>query len=56
MVTGLPKPVVVLPVGRSAGGLPVGIQLIGAPGKDTALLALAARIEEACGFRRIEPP
>ncbi|MCA3268398.1 MAG: amidase [Azospirillum sp.] len=49
-------PVVVLPVGRSAGGLPVGIQLIGAPGKDTALLALAARIEEACGFRRIEPP
>jgi amidase len=48
-------PVVVLPAGRAANGLPFGIQLIGAPGKDAALLALAARIEEACGFRRIEP-
>jgi amidase len=49
-------PVVVVPAGRAANGLPVGIQLIGAPGKDAALLALAARIEEACAFQRIEPP
>jgi len=49
-------PVVVVPAGLTENGLPVGIQLIGAPGNDAALLALAARIEEACGFRRIEPP
>lgn len=49
-------PVVVLPAARAANGLPVGIQLIGAPGRDFDLLALAARIEADCGFRRIEPP
>ena len=49
-------PVVVVPAGRAANGLPVGIQLIGAPGKDAALLALAAQIEEACAFQRVEPP
>jgi amidase len=49
-------PVVVLPAARAASGLPVGIQLIGAPGRDVDLLALAARIEADCGFRRIEPP
>jgi len=47
-------PVVVLPSARAANGLPVGIQLIGAPGRDADLLALAARIETQCGFHRIE--
>lgn len=47
-------PVVVLPAVRAGNGLPVGIQMIGAPGRDADLLALAARIEKQCGFHRIE--
>jgi amidase len=47
-------PVVVLPAVRAGNGLPVGIQIIGAPGRDADLLALAARIEKQCGFHRIE--
>jgi amidase len=37
-------PVVVPPAARAGNGLPVGIRLIGAPGRDADLLALAARI------------
>jgi amidase len=54
IVTLVGCPVVVLPTGRAANGLPIGIQLIGAPGKDAALLALAACIEDTCDFRRID--
>ena len=43
-------PVVTLPAAWTAEGLPVGIQLIGRPGHDMALLQAAGRIEAACGF------
>jgi Asp-tRNA(Asn)/Glu-tRNA(Gln) amidotransferase A subunit family amidase len=42
-VTG--NPAVVLPVGFTAGGLPVGIQFSAPRGRDMALLAVARRVE-----------
>lgn len=40
-------PVVVLPAGMTRQGLPVGLQLVGRRGGDSALLALAQRLEHA---------
>jgi aspartyl-tRNA(Asn)/glutamyl-tRNA(Gln) amidotransferase subunit A len=36
---------VTLPAGRDAAGMPVGLQLIGAPGSETRLLAIGVRLE-----------
>lgn len=46
-------PAISLPLLRSADGLPVGLCLVGAPGGDRALLALAARLvdQDAGGCR-----
>ncbi|PZU08006.1 AtzE family amidohydrolase [Sphingomonas sp.] len=38
-------PVIAAPLRRTIDGLPLGIQLIGAPGREEALFALAARLE-----------
>ena len=38
-----------VPAGR-AGGAPVGLSLVAAPGRDRALLALAARLAGALGL------
>jgi Asp-tRNA(Asn)/Glu-tRNA(Gln) amidotransferase A subunit family amidase len=46
-VLGLPA--VVVPVGRSASGLPIGVQVVGRPFDETGVLAVAAAIEAACG-------
>jgi Asp-tRNA(Asn)/Glu-tRNA(Gln) amidotransferase A subunit family amidase len=49
------NPAAVVPVGRSPEGLPIGVQIVGRPWEEEAVLAVAARIEAACGgFRR--PP
>lgn len=48
-------PAVSLPIGRGADGLPVGLQLVAAPGRDRVLLGLAARVEQALG-RQENPP
>lgn len=42
-------PSIAIPFGRTAEGLPVGVQLIGAPYADELLLELAVRLEEARG-------
>ncbi|WP_374377461.1 amidase [Dongia sp.] len=47
-VTG--EPAITVPILQSSEGLPVGIQLCGALGRDDFLLALAAEIEAACAF------
>jgi Asp-tRNA(Asn)/Glu-tRNA(Gln) amidotransferase A subunit family amidase len=48
-------PAAVLPVGRSPEGLPIGVQIVGRPWEDEAVLAVAEKIEQATGgFRR--PP
>ena len=36
---------VTLPAGRDAAGMPVGLQLVGAPGSEARLLAIAVRLE-----------
>jgi aspartyl-tRNA(Asn)/glutamyl-tRNA(Gln) amidotransferase subunit A len=41
-----PFPALSVPAGE-VDGLPVGLQLVGLPGSDEALLALAARLEAA---------
>lgn len=46
-VFGLPS--VVVPAGRSAEGLPVGVQIVGGPFAEQTVLAAAAVIEEALG-------
>jgi amidase len=51
----LGNPAAVVPVGRSPEGLPIGVQVVGRPWEDEAVLAVAAKIEAASGgFRR--PP
>ncbi|MGH9726498.1 MAG: amidase family protein, partial [Candidatus Acidiferrales bacterium] len=51
----LGNPAAVVPMGRSPEGLPIGVQIIGRPWEDEAVLAVAARIESAYGgFQR--PP
>lgn len=49
-VTG--QPAVSLPLGISAGGVPVGAQLVGPPGREDLLLAMAAELEEVAGWPR----
>ncbi len=49
------NPAVVVPVAQSPEGLPIGVQIVGRPWEDEAVLAVATIIENACGkFRR--PP
>ncbi len=52
-VTG--QPAISLPV-HEAGGLPVGVQLIGGPYEEGLLLAVAAQVEEADPWRQRRPP
>lgn len=53
-VAGLPA--LACPAGRDESGLPVGIQLIGPPGSEPALIALARRLEpELGGFVAPQP-
>jgi amidase len=45
----LGNPVVVLPVGRSPEGLPIGVQVVGRPYEEEVALAVASAIESRCG-------
>ena len=47
-VFGLPAAVV--PVARTADGLPIGVQVIGRPHHERGVLAAAAIIEDSTGF------
>jgi aspartyl-tRNA(Asn)/glutamyl-tRNA(Gln) amidotransferase subunit A len=51
--TGLPT--VSIPAGRSAEGLPLAIQLVGAPFAEAQLLSAAAWCEKVLDMKRIEP-
>jgi len=48
-------PAVVVPVGTRPDGLPAAAQIVGPPGSEQQLLALAAQIEEAAPWRRHAP-
>lgn len=45
-VNGLGWPAVAMPISFDDNGLPIGCQLVGPPGSDTALLSLAARFQQ----------
>jgi amidase len=47
-LAGLPE--VTIPAARVAGGAPVGLSLVAAPGRDRALLALAERVAAELGL------
>ena len=47
-------PSTVAPIGRSAAGLPIGVQIIGPPGADLACIRFAGLLEQT--FRGFEPP
>jgi amidase len=53
-VTG--QPAVSVPAGRTAAGLPLAVQLVGRPGSEQLLLALAAQLERATAFSDRRPP
>ena len=53
-VSGLPA--IVLPVHVTADGLPMGVQLIGRPGREDVLLALGAQLERRLLWQRRHPP
>jgi Asp-tRNA(Asn)/Glu-tRNA(Gln) amidotransferase A subunit family amidase len=46
-------PAAVVPVGRSAGGLPIGVQIAGRPFEDETVLAVAEAIDREFGY---QPP
>jgi amidase len=48
----LGTPAIAVPAGVGAGGLPIGIQLVGRPGEDRALIALAGRLHLALAERK----
>jgi len=50
-VFGLPS--VVVPAARTAGGLPIGVQIVGRPNAEHTVLAAAAIIEAALGGRQL---
>jgi amidase len=53
-VSGLPA--IVLPVHRTVDGLPMGVQLIGRPGREDVLLAIGAQLERRVRWQRWHPP
>ena len=48
-VTG--QPAISLPLHETSDGIPVGVQLVGPPGREDVLLSLAAQLEDAVGWR-----
>jgi Asp-tRNA(Asn)/Glu-tRNA(Gln) amidotransferase A subunit family amidase len=51
----LGNPAASVPVGKSPEGLPIGVQIVGRPWEDEAVLEVASKIEEACGGFRAPP-
>jgi amidase len=51
----LGNPGAVVPVGKSPEGLPIGVQVVGRPWEDEAVLAVAAKIEQVTGGFRPPP-
>jgi amidase len=53
-VSGLPA--ITLPVHVTASGLPMGVQLIGRPGREDVLLAIGAQLERRLDWQQRHPP
>ena len=53
-VTG--QPAISVPAGHTEDGLPLAVQVVGRPGEEDLLLALAAQLEDATSFSDRRPP
>lgn len=53
-VTG--QPAIAIPAGFTPDGLPLGVQLVGRPGDEVTIIALAAQIEAATSWTQRRPP
>ncbi|HWX91386.1 MAG TPA: amidase [Terriglobales bacterium] len=51
----LGNPGAVVPVGQSAEGLPIGVQIVGRPWEEELVLAVAGELERECGGYRRPP-
>jgi len=51
----LGNPAVVVPVGRSPEGLPIGVQVVGRPYEEELVIAVARAVEQGCGGYRHPP-
>ncbi|HZU42243.1 MAG TPA: amidase [Terriglobales bacterium] len=51
----LGNPAVVVPVGVSPEGLPIGVQVVGQPNSEELILKIARALEEAVGPRKLAP-
>jgi Asp-tRNA(Asn)/Glu-tRNA(Gln) amidotransferase A subunit family amidase len=51
----LGNPAVVVPVGHSPDGLPIGVQIVGRPWEEEQVLSVAAFLEKECGAWRVPP-
>ena len=51
----LGNPAVVVPVGSSSEGLPIGVQIVGRPWEEEQVLAVAAALEKECGAWKAPP-
>ncbi len=49
------NPAMVVPVGRSSDGLPIGVQIVGRPWEEEQVLAVAEVLEKQCGAWRVPP-
>ncbi|MFD3444268.1 amidase [Microbacteriaceae bacterium 4G12] len=49
-------PAISLPLAQSREGLPIGVQLVAAAGREDLLLQVAAQLEEALPWRNRQPP
>lgn len=49
------NPAVVVPVGKSPEGLPIGVQIVGRPHEEELVLLVAEKIEQAIGSYQIPP-
>lgn len=51
----LGNPAAVVPVARTAQGLPIGVQIVGRPWEEEQVLAVASLLEKRCDASRIPP-